>query len=109
MATVASNMSVDFFVVAGDNFYDEGVKSVDDEAFQRAYKNVYTATSLNKPWNLVLGNHDWRGNPEAEIQYSKRDARWNMPAHYYTFEVTINTEKAFFSIGLCFEVDFSYD
>ena len=32
-----------------------------------------------------LGNHEYRGNTQAVIDYSKVSARWNMPDRYYTF------------------------
>jgi hypothetical protein len=32
----------------------------------------------------VLGNHDYRGNPLAQIEYTQRaEGRWHMPNYYY--------------------------
>jgi acid phosphatase len=30
-----------------------------------------------------LGNHDYHGNCDAQIEYAKPGGRWNMPARYY--------------------------
>lgn len=35
-------------------------------------------------WYPVLGNHDYGGNPDAQVAYSKISRRWRMPARYYT-------------------------
>ncbi len=35
------------------------------------------------PWWAILGNHDYHGNCDAQIAYSKGSQRWNMPARYY--------------------------
>jgi tartrate-resistant acid phosphatase type 5 len=40
----------------------------------------------------VLGNHDYRGEPQAEIDYSEVDRKWNMPARYYSKIFFINDD-----------------
>jgi tartrate-resistant acid phosphatase type 5 len=57
-----------------------------DSEWQDAYVNVYKASSLQIPWYVILGNHDYHLNPEAQIDYytKKRDNRWIMPKHCYT-------------------------
>jgi tartrate-resistant acid phosphatase type 5 len=39
----------------------------------------------------VLGNHDYGSEPDAQIRYSKISRRWNMPARYYTKEMSLGT------------------
>lgn len=72
-----------FVVSLGDNFYDSGVSSTDDEAWQKSFEQIYTAPSLQVPWYAVLGNHDYHGNPQAQIDYTRKSARWRMPARYF--------------------------
>jgi hypothetical protein len=31
-----------------------------------------------------VSNHDWRSNPDAQIQYSATHPRWIMPGHYFS-------------------------
>ncbi len=84
MAIAAQAMSAKFIIAVGDNFYEDGVKSVDDPQWQSSFETVYTAPSLQVPWWVALGNHDYHGNCDAQIDYSKTSKRWNMPARYFT-------------------------
>ena len=35
-------------------------------------------------WFPLLGNHEYRGNTQAVLDYSNISRRWTMPARYYT-------------------------
>ncbi|MFI5134658.1 MAG: purple acid phosphatase family protein [Chitinophagales bacterium] len=72
-----------FIISTGDNFYTNGVRSVNDPLWQTCFENIYHWSSLQKDWYVVLGNHDYHGNPQAEIDYSKISRRWNLPSRYY--------------------------
>lgn len=78
----------DFITTVGDNFYSNGIASVNDPYWQTSYENIYNGPHLFEEWYATLGNHDYRGNWQAQIDYSKISRRWNMPAPYYakTFE-----------------------
>lgn len=52
MGDVGKKLGIDFVISTGDNFYDNGLKSVNDPAFQRSFTNIYTAKSLQKPWYI---------------------------------------------------------
>jgi predicted phosphodiesterase len=83
---MASLGNLDFIISAGDNFYEDGVSSTSDPQWKSTFEDVY----LNEPalkdidWIAVLGNHDYHQNPEAQIQYSAVNPRWNMDAHYFS-------------------------
>ncbi len=83
MGHVAGEMDADFVLSLGDNFYPKGVQSVADLHWQETFEDVYTAPSLMKPWHVVLGNHDHEGNTAAQIEYTQRSDRWNLPASFY--------------------------
>ena len=83
MDSTARARGVRFVISTGDNFYDNGVPSVDSDRWRKSLEDVYTGSGLAVPWYVVLGNHDYRGNPQAQIDYSRRSARWRMPARYF--------------------------
>jgi len=93
MDETAHHLDIEFIVSVGDNFYTNGVASVDDPLWRTSFENIYKGANLFIDWYAVLGNHDYRGNPQAQIDYSKRSRRWNMPARYYSFEKTINEKS----------------
>jgi tartrate-resistant acid phosphatase type 5 len=83
MAKAAKDIGAKFIISVGDNFYENGVASVDDKQWQTSFEKVYSAPSLQIPWQAILGNHDYHGNCDAQIAYGKTSARWKMPARYY--------------------------
>jgi predicted MPP superfamily phosphohydrolase len=78
MHTVAELNQSEFIVAVGDNFYTQGVVDTNDSKFADYWKNMYTGYLANIPWYVVLGNHDWYGNPVAQIEYTKIDEKWVM-------------------------------
>lgn len=76
---------IKFIIGLGDNFYYEGVKSVDDHRFTSTFEHVYTAPPLQRAtWYMIAGNHDHASNVSAQIAYTKRSKRWHFPHFYYT-------------------------
>lgn len=88
MAAWADGHPARFIVSTGDNFYEDGVTSVTDPKWKAAFEHVYAARSLQVPWFVALGNHDYRGNVEAQLDYARASARWRMPARTFTFTET---------------------
>ncbi|KAJ4710155.1 Purple acid phosphatase [Melia azedarach] len=78
MGKVGEKLEIDLIISTGDNFYDDGLTSVCDEAFYESFVNIYTAPSLQKQWYNVLGNHDYRGDVEAQLSpvLNAIDSRW---------------------------------
>jgi tartrate-resistant acid phosphatase type 5 len=83
MAKAAKDIGAKFVISVGDNFYENGVTSVDDDQWQTSFEKVYGDAALQVPWQVILGNHDYHGNCDAQIAYGKTSARWKMPARYY--------------------------
>src|SRR4030095_8502578 len=84
----------DFGLFLGDNFYTDGVLSVDDPQWKTKYEDVYgDHPSLQIPLYAVLGNHDWDGvaNPQAEVDFDlqDKDPYWRMPAYSYSFALPV--------------------
>ena len=86
-----------FALLLGDNFYPEGVNSVDDPQWLSKFETPYTPLKLQ--FFASLGNHDYGGNVEAQVQYSKKNPTWVMPSRYYKFTkgnidfLALDTEK----------------
>jgi hypothetical protein len=91
MDNLALKVKPEFILTCGDNFQFGGVKSVDDPLWKINYEQVYNYNSLKIPWYPALSNHSYRGNINAEIEYSKRNKYWCMPASYYTFVKSTGT------------------
>ncbi|WP_333819416.1 purple acid phosphatase family protein [Ohtaekwangia sp.] len=84
MGIAANQINARFIISTGDNFYCCGVASTDDYQWISSFENIYRSHSLQIPWFNTLGNHDYEGNLQAQIDYSKKSQRWKMPAQYYT-------------------------
>ena len=89
MGKTAAAISARFTVSVGDNFYEDGVTGVDDPQWESSFERIYTAPSLQSPWKVILGNHDYRGNVQAQLDYSAGSHRWQLPARYYTETQTL--------------------
>lgn len=83
MGRAAEEIASRFTVSVGDNFYENGVQSAQDAQWKTSFEDIYTAPSLQTPWYVALGNHDYRGVPQAQIDYAAGNRRWRMPARYY--------------------------
>jgi acid phosphatase len=83
MALACDQAGASFIISVGDNFYENGVASLNDLQWTASFENVYAAKPLQVPWYVTLGNHDYRGNVDVQLDYSKFHPRWIMPARYY--------------------------
>lgn len=78
----------EFALYLGDNFYDDGVESIDDSQFETKFELPYAELSF--PFYVVLGNHDygetslefWR--TPHQVAYSALSQKWTMPSEFYT-------------------------
>lgn len=73
-----------FIVTLGDNIYNDGVSNVNDAQFQSKFEKPYA--SLPQRFYMVLGNHDYRGNVNAQVAYTQKSKKWYLPKRYYDFE-----------------------
>ena len=89
MGETAAEIQSRFVISTGDNFYPSGVDDLNDFKWVTSFERIYSAPSLRTPWYPVLGNHDWRGNVDAQIEYSAYSDMWTMPSRYYAREITV--------------------
>ncbi len=98
MGRIGADIHSAFVISTGDNFYTEGVESTHDPQWRRTFEDVYTAPALQRPWYVVLGNHDYLGSPGAEVDYTRVSPRWRMPSRYWRQNITLadGSDAAFF-------------
>jgi acid phosphatase len=70
----------DIGITVGDNFYPRGVRDVADLKDRWA-----KFAKLGLKFYATLGNHDYAGNPGAQVDASMQIETWRMPDRYYTF------------------------
>lgn len=83
MGVTAEAVGARFVISVGDNFYEDGVTGVTDPQWKTSFEDVYAAASLHVPWHVALGNHDYHGDSQAQIDYSRTSRRWSLPARWY--------------------------
>ena len=84
MGTMAEEIGPEFVLATGDVHHFEGVQSVNDPLWMTNYELIYSHPELMIDWYPLLGNHEYRGNTQAVLDYSAVSRRWVMPARYYT-------------------------
>ncbi|CAI5509895.1 unnamed protein product [Closterium sp. Naga37s-1] len=84
MGRVAGGISSSFVISTGDNFYEDGLTDSNDPQFTSSFSEIFQAPSLRTQWYAVLGNHDYHGNPEAQLDPALRlrDPRWRCERSY---------------------------
>lgn len=83
MGEVAAITGVEFIAALGDVHHLWGVRSVQDPLWLTNFEWTYKHPELMIPWHPVLGNHEYRGNTQAVLDYGTVSRRWEMPGRYY--------------------------
>ena len=93
----------DFFLLNGDNFYDSGVENTESPLFKTCFETPYAKHFTSQFFFPILGNHDYgefflgglknlllfrknRSSPQAQVQYSTKSKNWYMPGFYYSIK-----------------------
>lgn len=84
MGEMADAVDPECVIAAGDIHHFNGVVSVNDPLWMTNYELVYSHPELMLDWFAVCGNHEYRGNTQAVLDYGKVSRRWVMPSKYYT-------------------------
>jgi len=79
----------------GDNIYEKGCKTINDEQFITKFEDPYRFISDKIKFYMCIGNHDYgtyygKGNSLNQIKYGIRsqkvNKKWYMPSNYYTYK-----------------------
>ena len=84
MGEMADVIGPECVFAAGDVHHFEGVRSVNDPLWMTNYELIYSHPELMIDWFPILGNHEYRGNTQAVLDYTNVSRRWSMPGRYYT-------------------------
>ena len=85
MGVMAEEVGPECVIATGDVHHFEGVQSISDPLWMTNYELIYSHPDLMIDWYPICGNHEYRSNTDAVVEYSNVSARWTMPAKYYTF------------------------
>lgn len=84
MGEMANVIGPEAIIATGDVHHFDGVASVNDPLWMTNFELIYSHPELMISWLPVLGNHEYRGNTQAVLDYSKVSRRWQMEDRYYT-------------------------
>ncbi len=103
MGALSDKLHIQGVLALGDNFYYQGIEGACNiktcsERFNLTYVDVYNATSLQVPWYVISGNHDWYGNVSAQIEYSKINRNWIYPNYYH--KTTLQSDDQSVSVDI---------
>ncbi|MGL5272301.1 MAG: metallophosphoesterase [Phocaeicola sp.] len=84
MGEMADVVGPECIFAAGDVHHFEGVRSVNDPLWMTNFELIYKHPELMIDWFPILGNHEYRGNTQAVIDYTQVSRRWTMPDRYYS-------------------------
>mmetsp|Transcript_11251 Transcript_11251/g.12896 ORF Transcript_11251/g.12896 Transcript_11251/m.12896 type:complete len:411 (+) Transcript_11251:79-1311(+) len=85
MGKVSKELETDFTISTGDNFYSSGIWSKDDPQVDASWAKVYNYFDLlDKPWYNIVGNHDYKGDPNVQLDIGQVYKSWTMDNFSYT-------------------------
>lgn len=94
MGKTAEDIDMEFVIASGDTHHYLGIESTQDPLWMTNFELIYSHPELQIEWYPILGNHEYKGNTQAVIDYSKISRRWKMPARYYTQAYTLKNGES---------------
>ena len=74
-----------FVVLTGANIYPHGVASVTDPQWKEHIEDAFAPLIERLPLYPCLGNHEHDGNPDAQIEYARKNDWGKLPAPFHSF------------------------
>lgn len=106
MSNCVKRKKPNFIITLGDNFYDRGVKHINDPMWNTSWRDIFITpyeNMQNIEWRATLGNHDYYGgydSIEAQLERTCFDKNWHMPSENYYYR-DIETNAYFIHIDTC--------
>lgn len=86
-AAMAAHGCTDILLL-GDNFYPDGVSSTHDPQWSTAFEGPYAPLiAAGATFHVALGNHDYRGSTEAQLNYALIHPYFRLPSPYYFTQI----------------------
>lgn len=84
VAKALYNESCDEMRVVGDIIYDNGLENENDPQFMSKFYNPYKSIINEQkiPFYMIMGNHDYYGNPQAWINLAKLHSFIKFPSYF---------------------------
>lgn len=98
MGNMAEEIGPEAVLALGDVHHFDGVQSTADPLWTSNYEMIYTHPELMIEWLPICGNHEYRGNTSAVLDYSQISRRWRISDYYYS--------KTFFDNGVSLKIIF---
>ncbi|MGE0173740.1 MAG: metallophosphoesterase [Oligoflexales bacterium] len=76
----------DFALITGDLIYPNGVDDVWSKDFNTRFESMYREFKTPFRFFVVPGNHDYKGNAKAQVEYSLFSNLWSMPDTHYAIK-----------------------
>lgn len=84
MGEMAGTVDPECVLAVGDIHHFNGVASLQDPLWLTNFEWIYSHPDLMLDWFAVCGNHEYRGNTQAFMNYGQVSRRWMMRSKYYT-------------------------
>ena len=94
MADTAKDVSAQFIVNTGDNFYWCGISNTSDFQIKTDWVDPYKALPEGLKWYSVLGNHEYGYNVTAQLDLAAEYDTWVMDSRYYTKRVRVGAAES---------------
>ena len=91
LSKLVRDNDIKFVLLGGDNFYEDGIRSVNDPKVKTAFEIPYKDIPNDIKFFSCLGNHDIYNTEghTAQFDYSEqsieKDMKFVLPYHYYSF------------------------
>ena len=85
---ICTSKGIHGILLLGDNIYMDGVANIQDPKWKKVIEQPFSKPCISKiPLYPILGNHDYKGNPNAQIEYTKTNKNWNFPHRFYSLVI----------------------
>ncbi|OII75870.1 serine threonine protein phosphatase [Cryptosporidium andersoni] len=100
MLKLCDTLNPQFIIAAGDNFYESGVDSINDTNWERILEKPFSKLPSYLKLHSCLGDHDWRKNPKAQVDYtdSPLNKRWKMNGYWWYEVINFKSSSKFSDI-----------